>query len=71
MRFLEIVLAGLRVATREYTLRHSPIGPAVITPARAGSKRKFMKVIQSSLDQAQECPVHTLACVIMNFFSGC
>ena len=53
MRFLEIVLAGLRVATREYTLRHSPIGPAVITPARAGSKRKFMKVIQSSLDQAQ------------------
>jgi hypothetical protein len=55
MRFLEIVLAGLQVATLTPRIYPSPFAdrPRVITPARAGSKRKFMKVRQSSLDQAQ------------------
>ena len=48
-----LLACGSPPSPREYTLRHLPIGPAVIAPARAGSKRKFMKVIQSSLDQAQ------------------
>jgi len=69
MRFLEIVLAGLRVATLTPRIYPSPFAdrPSVIAPARAGGKRKFMKVIQSSLDQAQ-VPLARSRDMIMNFF---
>src|SRR5262249_780461 len=62
MRFLEIVLAGLQVATLTPRIYPSPFAdrPRVITPARAGSKRKFMKVIQSSWIK-RRCPSHARA----------
>src|SRR5262249_34716806 len=62
-----IRFAGLRVATLAARIYPSPFAdrPGVITPARAGSKRKFMRVIQS-LDQAQV--PHARSRVHENFF---